>query len=78
MSELEEVKKIIKENYSDAECGLFFSRNILGDSMSNIYCKNGISVDICYDYEYFEVFGLDPVQELELIEFYASLGERRE
>ncbi len=42
MSELEEVKKVIKENYYIASCGLFFSRNIVGDSMTNIYCKKGI------------------------------------
>ncbi len=73
MSELEEVKKVIKENYYIASCGLFFSRNIVGDSMTNIYCKKGIFVDICYEWEYFEVFGLDSVQKLELLTFYKWL-----
>ncbi len=73
MSELEEVKKIIKENYSIASCGLFFSRNLVGDSMTTVYCKKGIWIDICYEWEYFEVFGLDSVQQLELLTFYKSL-----
>lgn len=71
--QLEEVKEIIKKNYSFADCGLFFSRNMVGDRMVNIYCKNGISIDICYGWAYFEVFGLDKVQELELMKFYKTL-----
>lgn len=78
MSELEEVKKIIKENYSIASCGLFFSRNLVGDSMTTIYCKNGIQVDFCYEWEYFEVFGLYSVQKLELKAFYNTLKEESE
>lgn len=76
MSELEEVKKVIKENYSIADCGLFFDRNLVGDSMTNIYCENGIIVDIRYEWNYLEVFGLDSVQKLELLKFYKELKVR--
>ena len=71
--ELEEVKKIIKEYYNKAPMGLFFSRNTANDAMTNIYNKNGIQIDICYDCAYFEVFGLNLPQQLELKNFYDTL-----
>ena len=74
-SKLEEVKKIVKEHYNEANCGLFFSRNIVGDRMTAIYDKNGIQIDICYKYKYFEVFGLDLPQQLELNIFYDTLKQ---
>lgn len=36
----------------------FFTRNLVGDPMENIYDKDGISVDLCYYYGYIEIFGL--------------------
>lgn len=32
--ELEEVKNIIKEYYNEADCGLYNTRNIVGDTIS--------------------------------------------
>lgn len=40
--EFEEIKKIIKKHFNEAPCGLFFSRNTIGDRMDTIYNKNGI------------------------------------
>lgn len=77
LSGLEEVKKIIKQHYNEADCGLYFCRNTAGDTMTHLYCKNGILIDICYEWSYFEVFGLDSVQQLELKEFYKSLHRKR-
>ena len=37
---------------------MFDTRNILGDTLTNIYDKDGICVDYCYGYEYIEIFGL--------------------
>lgn len=71
--EFEEVKKIIKEHFNEAPCGLFFCRNAASDEMTNIYDKNGIQIDICYNYEYFEIFGLDLVQQLVLKKYYDFL-----
>ena len=71
--EFEEVKKIIKEHFNEAPCGLFFCRNIAGDEMTNLYYKNGIQIDICYNYQYFEVFGLDLVQQIVLKKYYDFL-----
>lgn len=40
------------------ECGIFDSRNTVGDMMENIYDKDGIQVDVCRHWDYIEVFGL--------------------
>lgn len=75
--ELEEVKKIIKEHFNEASCGLFFCRNTLNDKMTNIYDKNGIQIDVCYKEAYFEVFGLDSIQQLALEKYYNYLTLNR-
>ena len=71
--EFEEVKKVIREHFNKAPCGLFFCRNTANDAMTNIYDKNGIQIDICYNWAYFEVFGLDLVQQVALKKYYDSL-----
>lgn len=73
MNDISKVKKIIKEYYNEASHGLFFNRNNFGDKMINIYNKNGIQIDICYDHGYFEIFGLDSLQKTELTKFYENL-----
>ena len=73
---LEITKGIIGANYYDGEYGLFFTRNIAGDEMSTLYEDEHIQVDICYDYEYFEVFGLTETEEEELEKYYESLQRR--
>lgn len=75
MSNLEKAKEIIKAHYSDAECGIFNSRNIVGDVMNTIYEGDGLTIDICYGWQYFEVFGLSGEEFEELEEHYCSLGE---
>jgi hypothetical protein len=74
MDNLEKAKKIIKEHYSDACCGLFNTRNFVGDPMETIYINNGLMIDICYGYAYFEVFGLTDKEFKELCEYYRELG----
>ena len=74
---LEIAKRIIEENYDDAECGIFFSRNAVGDRMETIYEDDDLTIDICYGYEYFEVFGLDTDEQEELEEYYYSLKESK-
>lgn len=55
--EFEKIKKLIKENYVFANCGLYDTRNIAGDHMVNIFKGKYFTLDICYGYCYFEVFG---------------------
>lgn len=73
LNDIFEVKKIIKEYYNEASHGLFFNRNNVGNKMINIYNKNEIQIDICYDYGYFEIFGLNSLQKTELTKFYENL-----
>ena len=73
VSRLDKVKNVIASRYSDAMCGLFFTQNWAGDHMSTIWAEDGVTIDICYDYEYFEVFGLTEEEENELLAFYNSL-----
>ena len=74
MSKLEIAKKIIKENFESADCGLYDTRNIVGDPMTTLYSDDGLIIDICYRYAYFEVFGLSSDEFDELGKFYVSLG----
>lgn len=76
MNNLEKAKEIIKEHYSDADCGIFDSRNIVGDMMETIYKGEGLTIDICYHYSYFEVFGLSDAEYEELEQYYYSLKRK--
>lgn len=67
------IKNLIKENYEDASCGLFNTRNIVGDYMSTIFTGKYFTLDICYYWCYFEVFGTTEEEFKELKEFYKSL-----
>ena len=77
MTKLDIAKGIIEENIEDATYGIFNTRNIVGDPMSNLYSENGLAVDICYGYSYFEVFGLTKEEFAELSDYYEELLERR-
>lgn len=73
-AELEMVKELIKENIDCGDCGLYRTRNLTGDDMSNIYRGEYITLYICYGYAYFEVFGLTPGEWKDLQEFYVEIG----
>lgn len=75
MTKLEKAKEIIKEHYKEGDCGLYDSRNIVGDWMTNIYNNDGLCIDICYGYSYFEVFGLSSKEFDELARYYSQLGD---
>lgn len=76
MTKLEIAKQIIKQHFKSAECGLFNTRNLVGDPMTTIYSKDGLQIDICYRYSYFEVFGLDDKAFKQLIRFYESIQKK--
>lgn len=75
ISRIDKVKNVIRNRYADAMCGLYFTRNWVGDPMLTIWEEDGVTIDICYDYEYFEVFGLTEEEENELSAFYNSLEQ---
>lgn len=78
MSNLEKAKKVIKEYYRRADCGIFDSRNTVGDMMTTIYSDGNLTIDICYGYSYFEVFGLSDEEFEELHKYYNTLEESEE
>ncbi len=76
MSNLEKAKEIVKTYYSVADLGIFNCRNTIGDIMNTIYDYDGLTIDICYYYSYFEVFGLSSADFEELKRYYDSLGRK--
>lgn len=75
MSNLEKAKEVIKTYYRYARFGIFDSRNIVGDIVETIHESEGLTIDICYSWSYFEVFGLSDAEFEELEEYYYSLKE---
>ena len=73
---LQKAKDIIYEWFEYADCGLYDCGNIAGDPIAMIYNDDGLKIFICYDYGYFEVFGLDCDDFEELRKFYAFLCDR--
>ena len=76
MNNLEKAKEIIKTHYDFAQHGIFNCRNFVGDMMDTIYADNGLMIDICYNQEYFEVFGLSNAEFKELEMYYRSLENK--
>lgn len=74
MNKLETAKKIIKEHIDIGGFGIFDTRNMVGDFMRTIFNEDGLTIDICDGWRYFEVFGLTDEEFLELKSFYESLG----
>ena len=72
---LETAKRVIEEHFEEANCGIFDCRNLVGDPMVTVYDDAGLTIDICYEYNYFEVFGLSNEDFTELKKFYDSLEE---
>lgn len=70
--ELEKVKEIIRENFVFGDCGIYNTRNIIGDSMSNIFTRKYFEVDLCFNYSYFEIFGTTETEFNEILEFYEN------
>lgn len=76
MSNLEKAKEIVKAYYSVADLGIFNSRNLVGDVMTTIYRDEDLTIDVCYYYSYFEVFGLSDAEFKELEKYYDSLSRK--
>lgn len=74
--ELQKVKQIIKENIKDYNCGIFDTRNIAGDFMITLYEGKCFTLDACYDWSYYELFGTTD-EEFEEVEEYYNLIKGR-
>lgn len=73
IEEFKKVKQIIKNLYPQAMYGIFRTRNWCGDLTINIFSGKYFDVDICYDCEYFEVFGTTDKEWDELERLYEEL-----
>lgn len=73
IEEFKKVKQIIKNLYPQASLGIFNTRNWCGDLTINIFSGEHFKVDICYQYEYFEVFGTTDEEWTELERLYEEL-----
>ena len=75
--EIANLKNIIKLFYNPAcKGGLFNSHNVVGDEMTNLYKSKDVQLDICFDFEYFEVFGLTDEEFKDLQNYYSNLESR--
>lgn len=75
IEEFKKVKQIIKNLYLQASCGIFKTRNWCGDLTVNIFSGKYYEVDICYQWEYFEVFGTTDEEWDELERLYEELTD---
>lgn len=72
--EIANLKNIIKLFYDPAcKGGLFNTRNVVGDKMINLYKSKDVQLDICFDFDYFEVFGLTDEEFKDLQNYYSNL-----
>lgn len=74
-TKFEIAKQIIKEYYYKATYGIFDCRGWAKDAMYTIYHDGELTINICYNYEFFEVFGLSAHEFIKLKRFYEELGE---
>lgn len=70
------IKDLIKKYINKANCGLFDTRNLAGDEMTTIYEGEYFTLDICYGWRYFEVFGTNEEEFEELKSYYEVLKEQ--
>lgn len=62
---LQKAIDFMKNTYG-TEIQVFFTRNIVGDSMTNVYSEDGIDIDYCSNWWYLEVFGLTDEEKQEV------------
>ena len=73
MTNLEIAERIIKDKIMYGRCGIFDTENTVGDPMVNLYNNDGLRIDICYYWEYFEVFGLSEEDFRKLYRYYERI-----
>jgi len=71
--ELEKVLDLIKERYDDASAGMYFTRNVVGDGMTQLFEGEFFTLEICYDWGYYELFGCDEAERNKVEVIYETL-----
>lgn len=72
--ELEKVKEIIKVTIDDYSCGLYSTRNVVGDCMETMFNGKYFTLDACYNWSYYELFGTTEDEFKEIKDYYNKLG----
>ena len=75
-TKLEKAKDIIEKYWQVARFGIFNTRNIVGDEMKIIFEEEGLTILICYEFGYFEVFGLSDEEFDRLEKYYERIRYR--
>lgn len=70
---VEKVKEVIAKYFNQADCGIFNSRNNVGDTLFIVYDEDGVEISVCGDWSYFEVLGLTDEEFAEVYCFYNEL-----
>ena len=79
MNKVEKVLEFFKENPDEIRrCGVFNSRNIVGDRMYSVAEIEGIQIDACYEYDYLELFGFTENEFKEFKEKYNKMLDNEE
>ena len=68
--ELKKVKEIIKETIDDYSCGIFSTRNIAGDYMETLFDGEYFTLDACFNWAYYELFGTTEEEFKEVSDYY--------
>lgn len=67
------IKKILKKNILNGCYGIFDCRGWTPDPKCTLFKENGIIVDICRGYEYFEILGLTNKEFKLVADYYQKL-----
>ena len=67
MNKIDKLKKFLNEEFKEKILA-YNSRNLVGDRIYTIYDEDGITVDMCYEWNYIEIFGLTQQQFKDLLE----------
>lgn len=73
MNKINLIKSKIHPCFDD--CQVFFTRNIEGDEMTTLYEDDNIQIDKCFNYGYYEIFGLDYDEQTEIKEWFEELRD---
>ena len=55
---IEKIKNVLKEHILEGSCGIFNCRSWTPDLKCTLFNEDGVIVDICHEYDYFEILGL--------------------
>ena len=64
------IKNVLKENILEGSCGIFDCRSWTPDLKYTLFNEDGVMVDICHEYNYFEILGLTDEEFKLVAEYY--------